>query len=144
MKRIKKHSSGFTLLELLAALTIFSILSLIAFPNFAVVRNQMRVSNDTRTVAMIISELRAEAIRLKRPVRLNFTSSTIRWDYFDDGEYDGTYTLQAGSSWVSTPVDFTFNGFGLLRGVTTDRILQIENGSIRMQLTLNTNGHLEL
>ena len=117
---------------------------MIALPNLKAVRDQMRASSDARNVAQILTELRAESIRLKKSVRVNFTSTGIRWDYFNDSTYDGTYTFQTGSSWQSLPSDFTFNGFGLLRGVTTDRSLKIQNGSILQTITLNTNGHLEL
>jgi type IV fimbrial biogenesis protein FimT len=144
MKKPTHTSSGFTLLELLATLSIVGILSLLAFPNLRGVRDQMRVSQDARSVAALLTELRAEAIRLKQPVRISFTASGVQWDYAADGMIDGSYALQPGSTWQQLPTDLTFNGFGLLRGVTTDRAMTLHNGSIKLTITVNTNGHLEL
>ena len=141
---IHKNRNGFTLIELLVAVAVFFILSSIAVPNLQSVRSQMRLTEDARTIATILTDLRAESIRLKRPTRVHFTATLVQWDYYNDGTYDGSYTLTTGSSWNTVPVDLTFNGLGLLRSVTNDQVLALQNGSITQNITVNTNGHIEL
>lgn len=136
--------SGFTLTELIVAISVIGILSVIAIPDIKVIRNQLRISEDARSIALILGELRAESIRLKRSTRIVFNTAGVSWDYYNDGTIDGSYTLQSGVTWQSIPSSITFNGFGLLRGLSNDATLRLSAGSLNQPITINKNGHLEL
>lgn len=135
---------GFTLMELMVVVAIICILCGVAYPNFVTARTQLRTSEDARTVAMVLGELRAEAIRLRRPIRITFTNNTMSWDFYNDGVIDDGYTFSAGTTWTATPADITFNGFGLARGIVGTRTLTVSHGISSYSVRINSNGHVEL
>ena len=139
------RQSGITLLETLVVLTIFCVVAAIAYPNINAVRNQMRSSEDAKGIALAIEELRAEAIRLRQPVRFNFTSNGVKWDIYNDGTYEGSYTFNQNVTWDGTPNDFTINGFGLIRGLPNNvQTFSIVGGTLSRKITINGNGHVEV
>jgi prepilin-type N-terminal cleavage/methylation domain-containing protein len=137
-------SAGFTIAELIVTLSIVGLLSLIAFPNLQEARNQLRVTDDSRSVALLLSDLRTESIRLKRNTTISFAESSISWDFFSDGNIDGTYTFAEGVTWEETPDDIIINGFGLIRAASTDLTLVLTSDSIQSTITINSNGHINL
>lgn len=136
--------NGFTILELMSSLTILFVLCAIAYPNFSAARAQLRASEDARTVVLVLGELRAEAIRLKRPMRINFTESSVSWDIYDDGTDDGEYVFNGGTTWRVIPADIVFNGFGLARGVGAETTMTLSHGTYSYGIKINSNGHVDL
>lgn len=85
---------GVTLIELLLALTLIGLLSLIAVPRFAVVRDRLAVDHAAQEVAMFYYRARQAAILEARSVRIEFAADTLRAVY--QGEMDSVALTQAG------------------------------------------------
>jgi prepilin-type N-terminal cleavage/methylation domain-containing protein len=144
MRKTHALSAGFTMIELIVALSIVALLSVIAFPSMQGTRDQLRVTDDVRSLAIIFTELRAESIRLKRNTQITFTNDAINWDYYNDGTIDGTYPLASGVTWQTLPNPIIINGFGLVRAAVTDLTLTLEAGGISSSININMNGHISL
>ena len=140
-----KSQRGFTIAELLVVISLIGILSVLAFPRVSRISGQMHAAEDARTLAADLSELRAEAIRLRTSVRVTFTSSGYRWDIDDDGTTEGTRTLRSTSAWSGgTPTAVVFNGLGLTRGISTQQTISIKNANYVMSFSINHNGHIKI
>lgn len=136
---------GVTLVEMLTVLAIFFVLAVVAYPNVNTLRNRLRASEDARSVALVLGELRAEAIRIRQPVRVTFGTNGISWDIGNDGSVEGSYTFNTGSSWGTHPDTITINGFGLVRGLAGNiQTIQVRNSSVNFSMTVNSNGHVEV
>lgn len=144
MRTPREKSAGFTIIELIVALSIVALLSVIAFPSMQGTRDQLRVTDDIRSVALLFTELRAESIRLKRNTQITFTNDAINWDFYNDGTIDGSYPLASGVTWQVIPTPIIINGFGLVRAATTDLTLTLEAGNIASSININMNGHISL
>ena len=140
-----RKQSGFTIVELLAAMSLMFILSAIALPQFSVMKGQLEVSRDVRMLAVALSEVRAEALRLRTEVRVNFDSNSISWDIYDDGSDEGTFEFDTESAWIgSVPSDIVFNGLGLCRAIAGTRTISMRNRGQSLSLTINQNGYVAI
>lgn len=145
MVRLLRTERGFTLTELIIAVSIMTLVASIAVPSFSQLRAQMRAVDDIRTLAEDIGSLRAEAIRMRTSVSLAFTATGYSWDIEGDGTTDGTRTLSESSSWSGAlPGTIEINGLGLIRGIVSEQVLAIDNSGHTSSLLLNRNGHLQL
>ena len=75
-----KNKKGFTLIELIIVLAVMAIITLIAIPNFAAVRNNSKVKADLqscetikRTVLMLVSD---ETVTVKTGTTISFVPGT--------------------------------------------------------------------
>jgi prepilin-type N-terminal cleavage/methylation domain-containing protein len=145
MRRAASHRErGFTVIELMAAIGIFAAIMGIGMVKIGELRSQTRGVGDLREVGMTLGTLRAEAIRLRQPVRVHFTTAGFEWDIHDDGTTDGSTGHTRGVAWSGgVPADLVFNGLGLVRGIATDRTLTLTSGGHRASLTINRNGFLK-
>lgn len=149
MQRKNPHSplinqNAFTLIELVVAISVLFIVAMIAAPNISVINHQISTAQDVRTVALGLTELRAEAVRLKRNIRVSFTSDSMQWDIYDDGVIDGTLNLSNGATWLATPDPLLINGFGLVSGSSPTVSIGVRHGTVHESLSINTNGHISL
>ena len=113
--------------------------------NLAQFWGQMKAANDVRQLAMTLSSVRAEAIRLRTNIKVEFTSSQMTWDLYDDGSTDGNVDLSSGSNWYPTsPATFTFNGLGLVRGISGSRTLTVRNKEVTVAFSINHNGFISM
>lgn len=144
MNTLRKQN-GFTVLELIVAVSVMALLALIAVPNFSTMKGQMEASQEIRLLAEQISELRGEAIRLRTTVRISFSSTGYSWDVEDDGDADGERVFAGESQWQgTTPATIVLNGLGLARGITSETTLTVANRGQSASMTINRNGHLQL
>lgn len=142
-----KGQQGFTVLELIVACGIISILAGIAAPQIGGLGRQLKVSQDTRIMAHVLGRMRAEAIRLKTSVRMTFSLTGVSWDIGDDGSVEGSFSIHADSAWYAgaTPGTIVFNGLGLARGLSSSTIsLRLDNGASHNSITVNRNGHIKI
>jgi prepilin-type N-terminal cleavage/methylation domain-containing protein len=136
---------GFTLIELVATLGVLALMLAVVAPNFGQVMGQLKASEDIRNLALNLSAIRSEAVRLKAETRVTFTSSGYSWDFFANGVSDGAAAFNAHTGWQgSVPASITFNGHGLLRGVASDLVLQVVNRGSTSTLSVNRNGFVSM
>jgi prepilin-type N-terminal cleavage/methylation domain-containing protein len=136
---------GFSLLDLLVAISISSVVASIAIPSISDVVGQMQASQDLRKLSFMLSELRSEAIRTKMSVRVSFNATGYNWDLEDDGVIDGKTGLSSSSSWKSAiPSDIVFNGLGTARGIGSQMTIAIKNRNKELDCTINSNGYISL
>ncbi|MCB9029418.1 MAG: GspH/FimT family pseudopilin [Deltaproteobacteria bacterium] len=137
---------GFSIIELLVTISIMLVLMAVTFPHLGSFSSQMQASDDVRKLAYALSELRAEAIRLKTNVRIMFDDEGYSWDIDDNDNLspDGSIALHKNSSWggQALPSDIVFNGLGIARGIGTETEISIKNSDTEVALTLNTNGFI--
>lgn len=134
---------GFTMLELLAAVGLLSILIALAVPEFSSLKGQMQASEDIRRLAGVLQQVRGESIRLRTFSRINFTSSSASWDFYNDGNIDGTIQFGPNSSFTSIPNALVFDGLGLARGVSGEQVFTITNRNQATSISINSNGYIE-
>lgn len=70
MKNIRR---GFTLIELMVCISILAIVTSIAAPSFNQQIKNYKFNNETRDVLTLIGEARAQAIGLKKDVKVHFS-----------------------------------------------------------------------
>lgn len=135
-------NSGFTILELIVCMGILGLLLAVAVPNIASLSAQMSASEVIRTFGYDLSQLRAEARRMKTPILVAFNSSGYSWDLGANGSIDGTHNLVKSATWGSSYSNITFNGQGLVRGIGAGGNYSVVVGGTTTSLTLNSNGHV--
>ena len=70
------NNSGFTLMELLAAIGVASILMAIAIPSFLSTLPGLRLTDAARQVATDLQQIRMKAIAQDIPYQISFSTST--------------------------------------------------------------------
>ena len=143
-RQIHRNDHGLTLSELLVVIALVGILSLIALPQFSSLKSNLEVSQDAREFATVLARVRAEAIRLRSEITVTFTSTGASWTVQGDADPAGSYALGAKSSWSTVPSTLTFDGLGLVSGLTSPRTLTLTDGPSQISITINPNGHLRL
>jgi type IV fimbrial biogenesis protein FimT len=139
------HQRGFSALELLVALSVCGILSLIGAPSISRMMGQLRSAEEARRCALTLIAARDEAVRLRADVTVSLTSTGLTVDLYGDDTIEHTLLFYSGSTWESSlETTITFNGLGLARGLSGVTTLAISNGGARSALTVNQNGTVTL
>jgi len=91
-KMIGKKNTGFTLIELMIAIAIISIVSIIAVPNFNDVIPRYRLKAAARDLQANMQKARLQAIKENSPVQIRFDSTNSPGFYYFDTIDDNSYT----------------------------------------------------
>ena len=70
------NDGGFTLIELMAAIAVASILMAIAIPNFLSTLPSLRLTDAARQVATDLQQIRMKAIAQNIPYQMSFSTTT--------------------------------------------------------------------
>ena len=155
------NKRGFTMIELMVAIAIISILAAVAVPNFEAWLSGHRLSSSARDIYSLYQLARLRAVKEKSDVLVSINDATGEYSAFADngngggitnnGVQDGTEptikfgTLEKGVSivGVSAPqIRFTSRGFPRAPFGTTVTIKNIEN--VQKQIILSQNGHVRI
>jgi type IV fimbrial biogenesis protein FimT len=141
-------SSGFTILELMVALTIAALLLTVGMPSFTTFVRNSEIRSTAESISNGLRAARTEATRLNKPVSFTLVGGgNASWAINEFNPTTSTLILpplqqyarlEAGrnSSAVTTPanaVSVTFNGLGRVISpspIATPNIQQINVGSI--------------
>ena len=143
-------------MELLVALGIVSLLSLIAYPNLSAMNRQLDVSGDTRILMQKIASWRSDAILMRAPLSVSFsaqsgsTPAQYEVDYFADGSVDEVVQLERDNVWTTTggnigvPGSLRFSGLGLVTNIAGSSIdIGVKNASTKLGVKLHRSGIAE-
>lgn len=120
---LKKHSGGFTMVELMVVVTVVAILGAVAMPTLRSVVENSRIRASGESIQNGLSLARAEAVRLNTQVEfvLQATSWQVR------RVSNGSVLHQASGKELKNSLTFTatpdgadritYNAFGLIAGV---------------------------
>jgi type IV fimbrial biogenesis protein FimT len=74
--KFRRNNGGFTLIELMAAIGVASILMAIAIPSFLSTLPSLRLTDAARQVATDLQQIRMKAIAQNIPYQITFSTST--------------------------------------------------------------------
>ena len=109
MKQIINRQSGFTLIEMLVAMTVIGIVLAIAAPNFSQWIERYRIDAEAQDVYFDLMSARATAVKNNNDVIVTFDSANNSYKVHDDTNGDG---MEAGESVKTVSLDDTV-AFGI-------------------------------
>lgn len=136
--------AGFTLVELLLALSMVAILAAVALPSFRGFSTPFQVQSAGREVYAALQETRQQAVMRGRRTRFQLTtptSYTLQWD--DAGTWTtirGPIGLEAGVQASSSGGTLTFQPRGTVSPLSTITISSISDPQHRMVITVPITG----
>lgn len=135
---------GFTLVELLLALSMVAILAAVALPSFRGFSTPFQVQSVGREVYAALQETRQQAVMRGRRTRFRLTtptSYTLQWD--NGGVWTtirGPISLEPGVQAASSGGDLTFQPRGTVTPLSTITITSIPDPQHRMVITIPITG----
>ena len=112
---MRRASAGFTLLELMAVISIMAILAAIAIPGFGYLAASTKIKSASTELYLAMIRARGEAVKRNRAVSIVKTGSDWQsgWQIIADGNNDGDFD-DVGAD----PGDRLVSEQGALKGVT--------------------------
>jgi prepilin-type N-terminal cleavage/methylation domain-containing protein len=136
----QKHSpaiAGFTMIEVLVAISVAGILMAIAIPRFYAVLPGIRLTLATRQVATDLQLARMRAIAQRTNKTIVFTPPNL---YSFDVDTRNLSLLFPGTTVAVAPGDPTFTTMGSNAGATT--IIRLTNNGVCRTVTVNVAGRI--
>lgn len=126
---MQRKEQGFTLIELMITIAIFTIISMMAAPSFGDMMLSQNLNKSTQNLILTLNEARSKAALERRSIRVDLlpnesipmptnTPVLVNW------RPTGKAILKSGS-----PVSITFDITGAVSGANTDTTFQICNKS---------------
>ena len=134
-------SKGFTLIELMVILSIIAIISSIAAPSFNQQFKQYKFDQESQDVLSLFREARAQAILLKKDVKLTFTQS------ISDIPTASNYFWHAKNAQITTPSSVEFDMLGRMKSRPSNGCISItdkNNQDLKKAITINVLGGIEV
>lgn len=144
---ILRNKAGFTLAEMMASLGVFTIVMVIAVPNYLSFQPGRRLNGAAREVLGKLLWARAKAVEENNQYTVSIpTSSSSSFTITSTGGYNQTINLQTNYSDVvlSKPVSNpnpTFNSRGTAGGDTT---ITLSNTSGSRTVTVRATGYVKI
>jgi type IV fimbrial biogenesis protein FimT len=86
----KRKEAGFTLTELMIALTIFGLIVILSIPNFNRFMQGWRLNGEIQQLASALRTARSSAVKKNIDVVFTFDPETNRYSYFEDNDRNGS------------------------------------------------------
>lgn len=131
----RRRSQGFTLMELIMALLIVSILSAVAVPAMREFIINSNVTTNANDIVVALNLARAEAVKRGRDVEMVATSGdwTAGWVVQQVGTTDSLLTHGA------LPATYTVQGAATGTGAPTGRVVFMSTGALRIATAYDFN-----
>jgi type IV fimbrial biogenesis protein FimT len=155
---MKKRNAGFTLIEMMVALAIGSIMTAMVAPNLSGMREGYRLRAATLSVFSDLQRARSEAVKRNNNYRVSLLSATT-YRLHDDADSDGvidvgenviirniTATAQ-GAKFVSwsfvPPLNFTSDGRTTAGILGTTMVVENANGATK-SIAISRTGRIAI
>jgi len=131
-----KDDAGFTLIELMIAVSIAAVLMAISIPPVIQWRQTQQLNSATQQVLSVIQDMRSYAVKENANARIQFTENsttyrTLKWKRADAGPVTLTHSLPPGiaiSSTTFTSEALIFNSRGMSVGGNGTVSIQSSDG----------------
>lgn len=126
---MQRKEQGFTLIELMITIAIFTIISMMAAPSFGDMMLSQNLNKSTQNLILTLNEARSKAALERRSIRVDLlpnesTPMPTNTPVLVNWRPTGKAILKSGS-----PVSITFDITGAVSGANTDTTFQICNKS---------------
>jgi len=137
-----RNNGGFTLMELLAAMGVASILMAIAIPSFLSTLPGLRLTDAARQVATDLQQIRMKAIAQNIPYQISFSTSTYVLQ-----KCNGSCTNDSGN--IALPEGITVTAstapqFQPRGTAAADATITLSNGSSSTRVCVKTVGRVNI
>jgi type IV fimbrial biogenesis protein FimT len=141
-KNFGHNNSGFTLMELMAAIGVASILMAIAIPSFLSTLPGLRLTDAARQIATDLQQIRMKAIAQNIPYQISFSTSTYVLQ-----KCNGSCTNDSGN--IALPEGITVTAstapqFQPRGTATADATITLSNGSSSTRVCVKTVGRVNI
>jgi prepilin-type N-terminal cleavage/methylation domain-containing protein len=145
---VRVSRSGFTILELIIAIGLVSILATIVYPSFTAYTAPFRAQAAGREVYSALQDVRQQAITRGKRTRfqvIDGNSYTLQWqDGLTWRTIRGPMRLDSGVTLSSTGGDLTFQPRGTVSPLSTLTIADSNHPEHRLVLTVPITGLVRL
>lgn len=144
MKQYSKitNKKGFTMIELLVALCILSLIGMVGVPMFKASLERWEVSGSVRTVTSALSTARYDAIKMNRSVKFCIENNRVVLK-----EKRGTLWCTFSSFEVEKDVSLTINAspvFSPIGSVAPLCSIYVRNEHYQYKITLSSAGRIKV
>ena len=109
-----RHAKGFTLVELLIALVVLSILASIAVPSYQRTIAQQKLRTAASDLRIALAQTRSEAVKVGSTATISKVGDawTGGWEITADGDVVGNFTPPEGTTVSGSSSSVRFNTWG--------------------------------
>ena len=140
--KFRRNNGGFTLMELLAAIGVASILMAIAIPSFLSTLPGLRLTDAARQVATDLQQIRMKAIAQNIPYQISFSTSTYVLQ-----KCNGSCTNDSGNIALPEGITVTASAapqFQPRGTAAADATITLSNGSSSTRVCVKTVGRVNI
>lgn len=140
--KFRRNNGGFTLMELLAAIGVASILMAIAIPSFLSTLPGLRLTDAARQVATDLQQIRMRAIAQNIPYQISFSTSTYVLQ-----KCNGSCTNDSGNIALPEGITVTASAapqFQPRGTAAADATITLSNGSSSTRVCVKTVGRVNI
>lgn len=134
-----KSRQGFTLIELLTVIAMIGLLSALAVPSYASIRNSAAFSATADTLVNDLRLAQNQSISSQDGVAHGLNFTTTSYDVVSGTTVTRTINLPNGIQFSAPPVSITFQR---LTGTTADSSLVLTIGGRQKTITINATGQI--
>ncbi|MCP4579692.1 MAG: prepilin-type N-terminal cleavage/methylation domain-containing protein [Deltaproteobacteria bacterium] len=147
------RTAGFTLMEMIVVVAVFSILAAIAIPSFMSLLPGMRLNGAARQVLGDLMTARMKAVKLNQRTKVFFDNS-YQYRICDDADNNDTVTsgegdvedksIQANYQDVSFDLNNTSDPVFFPKGTASNRTITLQNSSGSKRITISIAGRVKI
>jgi type IV fimbrial biogenesis protein FimT len=147
------RTAGFTLMEMIVVVAVFSILAAIAIPSFMSLLPGMRLNGAARQVLGDLMTARMKAVKLNQRTKV-FFDNRYQYRICDDADNNDTVTsgegdvedksIQANYQDVSFDLNNTSDPVFFPKGTATNRTITLQNSSGSKRITISIAGRVKI